>query len=80
MNNLVLLVFLVSAVRGSLILFNYDDIFAQSNDFQLPPLSFSNPYSDMPTNMQGSLSEFDELDEEIDSEVDEIIKPPFQNL
>ena len=78
-NNLVLLLLLFSVVGGSLILFDYDDIFAQSTDFQLPSLSFSTPYSDMPSNMQGSLSELGDIDDEVDSQVKEIIKPTFQN-
>ena len=79
MNSLVLLVLLIPAVGGSLILSDYDDIYAQSTDFQLPSLSFNNPYSDMPTNMQNSLSELGDIDEEVDSQVNEIIKPTFQN-
>jgi len=78
-NNLVSLLLLFSLVGGSLILFDYDDIFAQSTDFQLPSLSFSTPYSDMPSNMGGSLSELGNIDEEVDSQVKEIIKPTFQN-
>src|SRR4030095_9690079 len=74
-----ILVFLIPAVGGSLILSDYDDIYAQSTDFQLPSLSFSTPYSDMPTNLQGSLSELGDIDEEVDSQVNEIIKPTFQN-
>ena len=77
--NLVLLFFLFSVGGGSLMLFDYDYVLAQSTDFQLPSLSFSNPYSDMPTNMEGSLSELDDIDEEVDSQVTEIIKPTFQN-
>ena len=79
MNSLVLLVLLIPAVGGSLILSDYDDIYAQSTDFQLPSLSFNNPYSDMPTNMQNSLSELGDIDKEVDSQVNEIIKPTFQN-
>ena len=33
----------------------------------------------MPSNMQGSLSELGDIDEEVDSQVKEIIKPTFQN-
>src|SRR6476620_760624 len=79
MNSLILLVFLIPAVGGRLILFHYYDIYAQSTYFQLPSLSFSTPYSDMPTNMQDSLSELGAIDEEVDSQVNEIIKPTFQN-
>ena len=79
MNNQVLLFFLVSAVGGSFIMIDYDDIFAQSTDFQLPSFSFSTPYSDMPSNMQGSLSELGDIDNEVDSQVNEIIKSTFQN-
>jgi len=78
-NNLVSLLLLFSLVGGSLILFDYDDIFAQNTDFQLPSLSFSTPYSDMPSNMGGSLSELGNIDEDVDSQVKEIIKPTFQN-
>ena len=78
MNILVSLLLLFSVVGGSLILFDYDDIFAQSTDFQLPSLSFSTPYSDMPSNIEGSLSELDDIDE-VDPQVKEIIKPTFLN-
>ena len=79
MNILVSLLLLSSIVGGSLDFIDYDDIFAQSTDFQLPSLSFSTPYSDMPSNMEGSLSELGDIDEEVDSQVKEIIKPTFQN-
>ena len=58
---------------------DYDNIYAQSSDFQIPSLSFNTPYSDMPSNMQGSLSELGDFDEEVDSQVTDIIKPIFQN-
>ena len=78
MNILISLLLLFSVVGGSLILFDYDDIFAQSTDFQLPSLSFSTPYSDMPSILGASLSELGDIDE-VDSQVKEIIKPVFQN-
>ena len=79
MTNLILLFFLIFSVGGSLLLINYDPIFAQSTDFQMPSLSFDIPYSDMPSNMQDSLSELDEINDDVDSQVNEIIKPTFQN-
>ena len=79
MNSFILLYFLIAAAGGSLILFDYDDVHAQSTDFQLPSLSLNTPYSDMPTNMQGSLSDLGDIDEEVDSKVNQIIKPSFQN-
>ena len=78
-NNLALLLLFTSVAWGILIFIDYDNIYAQSTDFQLPSLSFNTPYSDMPSNMQGSLSELGDIDDEVDSQVTDIIKPTFQN-
>ena len=78
-NNLALLLLFTSVAWGILMFIDYDDIYAQSSDFQLPSLSFNTPYSDMPSNMQGSLSELGDIDDKVDSQVTDIIKPTFQN-
>ena len=78
-NNLVLLLLFTSVVGGILILLIMMIFLHKARISNYRSLSFSTPYSDMPSNMQGSLSELGDIDEEVDSQVNEIIKPTFQN-
>jgi hypothetical protein len=61
-NNLALLLLFTSVAWGILMFIDYDNIYAQSTDFPIPSLSFNTPYSDTPSNMQGSLSELGDTD------------------
>ncbi len=50
----------------------------------MPSLSFNTPYSDIPSNFQDSLSapdeiNDDEINDDLDSKVDKILKPEFQS-
>ena len=78
-NNLALLLLFTSGTWGILIFIDYDNIYAQSSGFRYQSLSFSTQYTEMPSNMQGTLSELGDIDDEVDSQVTKIVKPTFQN-
>ena len=80
MNNLVLLYFLIFSVGGVSLLIHYNEISAQRTNFQMPFFSFNTPYSDMPANIPDSLSELDEINDDVNSKVGEILKPTLQTF